>query len=115
MSNDPNNKKFKKWLDILQQESWQLELIISGFAIYGLFLVVDPIRIEIIQAEINQNNYAEIFWESMYIAWFILSANLLTHVVLRGLWIGAIGLRYVSGDIDYEALNYAPKSGRILR
>ncbi len=109
MNNDPSHKKFKKWLDILQQESWQLELIISGFAIYGLFLIVDPIRIEVIETQINQNEYAEVFWKSMYISWFILATNLLAHVVLRGLWIGAIGLRYVSGDIDYDALNYAPK------
>jgi len=33
MSNNPRDKKFKKWLDILQQESWQLELMISGFAV----------------------------------------------------------------------------------
>ena len=31
-----NSPEFRKWLDKLQQESWQLELIISGFAIYGL-------------------------------------------------------------------------------
>ncbi len=114
MSNDPSHKKFKKWLDILQQESWQLELIISGFAIYGLFLIIDPIRIEIIETQINQNEYAEVFWKSMFISWFILATNLLAHVVLRGLWIGAIGLRYVSGDIDYDALNYAPKFRRHL-
>lgn len=28
---------------------------------------------------------------------------------MRGLWIGAFGLRYVSGDIDYEELKYSPK------
>ena len=27
----------KDWLEKLQQESWQLELLISGFAIFGLF------------------------------------------------------------------------------
>ena len=48
MSHDPQDKKFKKWLDILQQESWQLELIISGFAIYGLFMVIDPIDMAIL-------------------------------------------------------------------
>ncbi len=109
MSNDPSHKKFKKWLDILQQESWQLELIISGFAIYGLFLIIDPIRIEVIETQINENRYAEVFWKALFISWFILATNLLAHVVLRGLWIGAIGLRYVSGDIDYDALNYTPK------
>ena len=26
---------------------------------------------------------------------------------MRGLWIGAIGLRYVSGEIDYQSLHYS--------
>lgn len=38
--------------------------------------------------------------------WVIFFINLLVHVVLRGLWIGAIGLRYVSSEIDYDKLNY---------
>ena len=109
MSNDPTNKKFKKWLDILQQESWQLELIISGFAIYGLFLVVQPIEVALFESFNIGNVPAVAFWGALFICWFILAMNLLAHVVLRGLWIGAIGLRYVSGDIDYEALNYSPK------
>ncbi|MFS4494772.1 hypothetical protein [Maribacter sp. 2308TA10-17] len=111
MDNHKNqqNEKFKKWLDILQQESWQLELIISGFAIYGLFMVVDPIRVSILKAQIDDNMYSGFFWYGLFVSWFILTVNLLAHVVLRGLWIGAIGLRYVSGEIDYDALNYNVK------
>ena len=37
------------------------------------------------------------------------------HVVLRGLWIGALGLRYVSGDIDYDVLNYSEKFTKYLK
>ena len=50
-----------------------------------------------------------------YIACLILLFNLLLHVVLRGLWIGALGLRYVSGDIDYEYLKYSPKFTKHLK
>jgi len=114
MSNDPNTKKFKQWLDILQQESWQLELIISGFAIYGLFLINEPIQISIIEAQNDNNFYRVAISQGLMVSWYILTINLLIHVVLRGLWIGAIGLRYVSGDIDYEKLNYSPKFERHL-
>lgn len=41
--------------------------------------------------------------------------NLLVHVILRSLWIGAIGLRYVSDEIDYEKLNYGSEFDRYLR
>lgn len=37
MSQDYNNPAFKKLLQKLQEESCQLELLISGFAIFGLF------------------------------------------------------------------------------
>ena len=109
MNNDPKNQKFKKWLDILQQESWQLELIISGFAIYGLFLIIDPIEAANLEALNEQNVYRTFLTQGLLISWYILTVNLIAHVVLRGLWIGAIGLRYVSGDIDYEELKYSSK------
>ena len=38
--------EFKKWLDKLQQESWQLELLISGFAIFGLFSAFEPLQLK---------------------------------------------------------------------
>jgi hypothetical protein len=34
---------------------------------------------------------------------------------LRGLWIGALGLRYVSGDIDYDSLKYSQKFTKYLK
>ena len=30
------DKSFSQWLEKLQQESWQLELIISGIALFGI-------------------------------------------------------------------------------
>jgi len=114
MSNNPQDQKFKKWLDILQQESWQLELIISGFAIYGLFMMIDPIELAAQEAENNGNMYRVLLMQGLGISWYIITINLITHVILRGLWIGAIGLRYVSGEIDYKKLNYSPKFSRHL-
>ena len=106
MSNDYKDSKFKELLDKLQQESWQLELLISGFAIFGLITAFDPIYNQLKIAE-NQNDLYQIIISLIaVIACSILIFNLLIHVILRGLWIGALGLRYVSGDIDFEKLNY---------
>jgi hypothetical protein len=44
MNNDYQNPAFKKLLKKLQEESWQLELIISGFAIFGLFTAFEPLK-----------------------------------------------------------------------
>ena len=114
MSNNPKDQKFKKWLDILQQESWQLELIISGFAIYGLFMVIEPIELANQQAQNDGNMYQVFIFQGLIISWYILTINLIAHVILRGLWIGAIGLRYVSGEIEYDDLKYSDKFKRHL-
>ena len=49
--------------------------------------------------------FAMLLWSS----WSIFLLNLLVHIILRGFWIGAIGLRYVSGDIDFDTLNYSDR------
>ncbi|MGB6268028.1 MAG: hypothetical protein WBF67_03380, partial [Olleya sp.] len=115
MRNNYRTKAFKLWLDKLQQESWQLELIISGFSIYGLSQVFEPLKTYGNIAQ-NENNIVFIIPLGIaLISCFILLFTLLLHVILRGLWIGALGLRYVSGDIDYKKLNYKPKFDRYLR
>jgi hypothetical protein len=115
MSNNYKDPAFKKWLDQLQQESWQLELIISGFAIYGLLMAYEPLMLSAKVAQNEQHLYQLIISVIGLIACSILIFNLLLHVILRGLWIGALGLRYVSGDIDYESLNYSPKFTKFLK
>jgi len=98
---------FKKLLDKLQQESWQLELIISGFAIYGLFQTFEPLELVSVSAENNGQFLKPFIITILGNCLEILCFSLLVHVFLRGLWIGAIGLRYVSGDINYQKLHYS--------
>ena len=102
-----NSREFRKLLDRLQEESWQLELIISGFAIYGLFQSFEPLELASIAAENKGQFFKPFFIDVLKSCLEILCASLLVHVFLRGLWIGAIGLRYVSGDIDYQKLRYS--------
>ena len=115
MKNLYKDSFFKKWLDTLQQESWQLELIISGFALYALFTAFGPVKVEMKRVIVTENNYLQFVMMFLTLSLFILILNLTIHVVLRGLWIGSIGLRYVSGDINYHNLNYTPKFKRFLK
>ena len=115
MSSNFENASFKKLLNKLQEESWQLELLISGFAIFGLFSAWDAISMNISEAKNQQQVYKFIIALVAQISCAILIFNLLLHVLLRGLWIGALGLRYVSGDIDYEELNYSQKFTKYLK
>lgn len=115
MKTDYNNPAFKKLLQKLQEESWQLELLISGFAIFGLFTAYEPIAISAEEAKNTQQIYKFVISMVAQISCAILIFNLLLHVLLRGLWIGALGLRYVSGDIDYEELKYSTKFTNYLK
>lgn len=115
MSRHYNNSTFRDLLDKLQQESWQLELLISGFAIFGLFTATDSLQTYYEAARYHQRLTETLVWFAANVCCWILIANLLIHVVLRGLWIGALGLRYVSGDIDYEELRYSPKFTNYLK
>ena len=114
-NNDYKSPSFKKLLDSLQQQSWELELIISGFAIFGLFTAYEPLRIEMVNAENEQQIYRFVAYFILHIASSILLFNLLLHVILRGLWIGSLGLRYVSGDIEFDKLRYAPRFTNYLK
>ena len=115
MRNDYKSDSFKKLLDKLQQESWQLELLISGFAIFGLFNLLGHILDVYAQNPNDINIYKRYLIISSTPILFILLFNLIVHVLLRGLWIGSLGLRYVSGDIDYEELNYSEKFTTYLK
>lgn len=115
MSQDYNNPAFKKLLQKLQEESWQLELLISGFAIFGLFTALPNIEYKVLDAQFSQQIYAFVIYSILWASCAILIFNLMLHVLLRGLWIGALGLRYVSGDIDYDKLKYSPKFTRYLK
>ncbi|MEM1120044.1 MAG: hypothetical protein AAGJ18_06315 [Bacteroidota bacterium] len=109
-----------KWLETLQQESWQLELIISGFAIFLLLGAYEPIvnlKFTIKRLVVGDNiyNLLGIPYNILRATYFIFVTNLIVHVLLRGLWISTIGLRYVSGDIDFEQLKLSPKFDQYLK
>ena len=114
MSKNYDNPAFKRLLEKLQEESWQLELIISGFAIFGLFTAYPTIAEEV-EASNSTNVYKFVIYFVAQISCGILIFNLLLHVLLRGLWIGTLGLRYVSGDIEYEELKYTEKFTNFLK
>ncbi len=113
----PNNK-LKSWLDRLQQESWELELLISGFTV---FLLVNAIPYVRSQVFVFGHTYESIYGIISYIfliiillALVIMLINLIFHILLRAVWISAIGLRYVSGQVDIDSLNYTSKFSNFL-
>ena len=117
---DNNKSPLTKWLENLQQESWQLELLISGFAIFLLIGSYEPItqiryQIDLLVSADTFYRILEIPYYILIGSWVILVVNLTMHIFLRGLWISTIGLRYVSGDVDFKELNFHSKFDHFLK
>lgn len=112
-SMDKTQEKIQDWLDALQRESWNLELLISGFSI---FLLIQAYSFMDDNMLIVQNHFdgSNVFGTLIIgligisqLATIVLTLNLLIHIFLRGFWIAVIGLRSVQPKIDFETLNYS--------
>lgn len=104
-----------QWLKKLERESWQLELLVSAFTIF--LLIQANIAYEEFFSELgfryNLNGdilaFIYFFFGLLGISIKALTIFLVLHLMLRGFWIGAIGLRSVQPTIDFAALNYSPQ------
>ena len=103
--------KVKDWLDKLQTDSWNLELLITGFSIF-LLTQADPfITDKLIRPLQNQYDLPPNILStimpvllSLKVASSLLIFALIVLIVLRGYWIGLIGLRSVQTDIRWDRL-----------
>jgi len=112
--NEKNGGNLSSWLDSIQQDSWQLELVVSGFVIFLLFTGWGPLQafrheLIVLQQTSEVFSNAEFFYQMLRMAYLSLMMCLLVHLVLRGIWIAGIGLRSVSGEIDYGQFHYQPR------
>jgi hypothetical protein len=113
--------RLSEWLDKIQQESWQLELLITGFSIFlmlGLLKALQDTQHKIdlaISGMGQEGNFVMVAWVVLAGASLFVLLNLIIHIILRGLWISAVGLRSVSGEIDFDQLKLAPRFEGFLR
>ena len=116
-----SKSELSEWLDNTQRESWQLELIFSGFVIFLLLAGLEPYHAlgeKINHLEETSTGYF-IFFLFIYhifrIALYILTIAIMIHVFLRGLWISTIGLRSVSGDIEWKEIKISSRFENYLK
>ncbi|QNL21947.1 hypothetical protein HZR84_08340 [Hyphobacterium sp. CCMP332] len=115
MDKNPKNKSdaVKDWLKNLAQESWQLELLVSAFTIFLLiagqngfdkWLSKIPFFLDL-----QSPGYAliYIFLGMVGFSFKILIISLISHLLIRGFWIGTIGLRSVQDHVDWEDFKYS--------
>ena len=112
MDKEPDNQ-IQQWLKKLEQESWQLELLVSAFTIFLLIGAISSYSdfLEGVLYEYNISNnlltLIYVFLLILRLSLQILTIFLVVHLLLRGFWIGAIGLRSVQSKVDFDLLNYS--------
>ena len=107
---EKTDDQIAQWLKKLERESWQLELLVSAFTIFLLIAAQENFGNFII--DISFKYYGPVgflvFFLTLIQASIIaLTAFLIIHLLLRGFWIGTIGLRSVQPNINYQRLNYS--------
>lgn len=110
-----------KWLEEIQQKSWEPEILLSGIVLFGLLQLPDLIdqfvlfyKKEVSQRYTDIDNFASL----MKLANFWLVSGLIIHLITRGIWIGLVGLSFVLPQgINHSRLNFHGKfetdTGRI--
>ncbi|MBV6645827.1 MAG: hypothetical protein KI790_10280 [Cyclobacteriaceae bacterium] len=108
-----NKSQVDQWLKKLEQESWQLELLVSAFTIF-LLIQANMAYSDFLQGLRFQYDVSGSLFSFAYIFLSLIGASitalvffLVIHLLLRGFWIGSIGLRSVQSRIDFEDLKYS--------
>lgn len=108
--NEGTEEQINQWLKKLERESWQLELLVSAFTIFLLVAASENFTKVI---NIFFYKYADptgsiiTFLSLTLLSIWVLTGFLIFHLLLRGFWIGTIGLRSVNPSINLDALNYS--------
>lgn len=115
-------EKSHEWLNQLGRQSWNLELLISGFSIILLIqgnqVAEEKLTLFLNHTEFNDSIFMLVlktYLRFLQIGVTALLYNLIIHLILRGLWIGAIGLRTVNQGTDLLKLGYTPFFCSVLR
>ncbi|MEX1003466.1 MAG: hypothetical protein WDZ35_15210 [Crocinitomicaceae bacterium] len=88
-----------QWLKNLQENSWELEILISGGAIFSLFHLSDLLIESVQQFNIGMllpgNN---ILFMMVMFCTKILTLGFMLHLALRGFWLALVCINYVYPD-----------------
>lgn len=116
-SNDEN------WIEPLRRHSWEMELLITGFVVLGLFQIPDFLDtlkdilfLKISGSSIFKSLIIFVPIRIIYIGVKIMTINLIILLLLRGFWIGMIGLNSAFPDgINFAKLSFSKKFSDYLQ
>lgn len=118
MNTTKDHKKIPKWLKRIQQNSWEAEILISGLILFALFKTPKYFNefIDALVAEIPEMFVYESTLNFFKFSVLFLVIGFVFHLILRGIWVGMVGLSYVfPNGVKNEKLRYRPKFKAYLR
>jgi hypothetical protein len=107
------NTENPKWLQKLQLNSWEPEILLSGIVLYGMFKTPELldqlysfIEVNIALSVNDIKNFISLL--KLAIHWLIF--GLILHLISRGIWVGMVGLSFTfPKGIDQERLKFDSK------
>lgn len=113
----PSSSKSDRWLEVVKQNSWEMELLLTGFVLIGLVNLPDIMErfyqqlVLSIDTPSNLiNNFVGIPYIALDAGVQIITMNLMLLLLLRGFWIGIVGLSSVyPAGIQPARLNFSKR------
>ncbi|MEM6642457.1 MAG: hypothetical protein AAF616_05730 [Bacteroidota bacterium] len=100
------------WLQTIQLNSWEAELLISALVLYALFQVPENIQ-QFALRSFERDSLFHGFFRLIRRAVELLSFGYIIHILVRGLWVANVGLSYVfPKGINKERLKFKGKFGK---
>ena len=117
-----SNNRIQDWLEPLRRHSWEMELLLTGFVLIGLFQLPDHLthwaNTMWMKVEGDSTIKANFIWlpyQMLLIGVKIMTINLIILLLLRGFWIGIIGLSSAfPKGIKNEHLGFADRFLKLL-
>ncbi len=121
MSEDKKAEKHRNWLQRVQEQSWEPEILISGIVLFALFQIPPYIEQANAYLDINSGqlfsggNVDETLAAILLAANYWLIIGFSTHLVGRSIWAAFVGLSFVYIDgVRVDRLKYPENFKRVI-
>jgi len=102
-----SDRKIPQWLETIQENSWEAELLLSAVLLFGL--IQTPIFLDTWTREFFawKGGYVKELLETVNQGLEILRIGFIFHIIVRAMWIAQVGFSYVyPSGIKVDALKF---------
>ncbi len=105
----PDHEGTPQWLQTIQLNSWEAELLISALVLYALFQVPDYLD-RLALTSFGRGSDIHGLFSIAQRAIQLLSAGYILHILVRGVWVATVGFSYVfPRGVEVDKLKFKGK------